>query len=85
MWPARESIVWWRIARIAEEHLKDRDTAIAYYTKICVDAQTSGRAFEAQIALHRLGAPVPELTAFKAYPGEPPSLDDPVDLQKGAQ
>lgn len=74
IWPGRESIVWWRMARLAEEHLGDRELAVRYYTRICTDAQTSGRAFEAQIALARLGAPVPELSAFAAYPGERPDL-----------
>lgn len=80
MWRGRESIVWWRIARIAEEHLKDRDLAVRYYTRICTDAQTSGRAFEAQKALAKLGAPIPELTAFSSYPGERPPLGNEAEV-----
>ncbi len=86
LWRGREGIVYWRIAQIAERKLKDRDLAVRYYTKLCEKAQTSGKAFEAQLALSRLGAPVPELTAFAAYKGpRPPLIDPPPPHQSQAE
>jgi len=79
-WRSREHLVWWRMARIAELHIKDNDAAIRYYTKICTDAQTSGKAFEAQIRLSLLGAPIPDLTAFASYTGPRPKLPAPGTL-----
>lgn len=66
--------IHWRIAQIAELEAHDLPLAIRYYTKICTGSQTSGKAFEAQVALAKLGAPVPELTAFAAYKGPRPEL-----------
>jgi tetratricopeptide (TPR) repeat protein len=73
LWNSREGILWWRMARLAER-VGRRDVAVTYFTKICTDAQTSGRAFEAQLALGRLGVKPPELTAFAAYQGEKPVI-----------
>jgi len=72
IWRGREAIVWWRMAVIAETKVHDRATAIRYYTRICIDGQTSGKAFEAQLALARLGVQPPELSAFATYPGAKP-------------
>ena len=72
IWAGREAIVWWRMAVLAETKLNDRATAIRYYTRICTDGQTSGKAFEAQLALARLGVQPPELSAFATYPGAKP-------------
>lgn len=79
-WRSREHLVWWRMARIAESQLKNPEMAIRYYTKICTQAQTSGKAFEAQIRLSLLGAPIPELTAFASYTGPRPPLPSPGTL-----
>lgn len=72
-WTSREGILWWRMAKLAEQ-VQRRDVAIVYYTKICTKAQTSGRAFESQLALGRLGVQPPELTAFAAYQGVKPVI-----------
>lgn len=61
MWRGKEGILWWRIAVIAERHLGDRDIAVAYYTRVVTHGAASGKGWEAQQALKRLGAPVPEL------------------------
>jgi tetratricopeptide (TPR) repeat protein len=50
---------YWRIAQMAERFLKDRDAAIRYYTKIIVESQSTGMAWESRLALKRLGAPLP--------------------------
>lgn len=73
VWRGREAIVWWRMAVIAER-LGDRAGAIAAYRRICTDAQTSGKAFEAQLALARLGEAPPPLTAFGALARPAPAL-----------
>lgn len=72
-WSSREGVLWWRMAKLAEQ-VNRRDVAIIYYRKICTDAQTSGRAFESQLALGRLGISPPELTAFAAYQGPKPVI-----------
>ena len=72
-WTSREGILWWRMAKLAEQ-VGRREVAITYYTKICTRAQTSGRAFESQLALGRLGVQPPELTAFAAYQGVKPVI-----------
>jgi tetratricopeptide (TPR) repeat protein len=53
--------IYWRIARIAEVHLKDRELAVEFYTRHIVETPASGWAYESQLALRRLGAPVPEI------------------------
>ncbi|MBA3684451.1 MAG: hypothetical protein H0W72_04340 [Planctomycetes bacterium] len=75
LWASREGQLWWRMAVLAER-LKRTEVAIAFYRKICTDAQTSGRAFEAQLALARLGVEPPELTAFASYEGPRPDFSD---------
>lgn len=56
--------IYWNMAKIAEEQLTNRTAAVKYYTKIITDEPTSGKAYESQIALRRLGAPVPEISIF---------------------
>lgn len=56
--------LWWRMAQLAERELKDPRRAIRWYTRVVTDAPTSGKGWEAQQALRRLGAPVPPLAFF---------------------
>lgn len=60
----REWQYCWRIARLAEEELKDRDLAIRYYRKIVIDYPKSGSAWESQQELKRLGAEPPPIRLF---------------------
>ena len=57
----REGIVYWRMAVLADRFLKDRTRAVKYYTKIITRVPASGKGYEAQLALKRLGAPMPSL------------------------
>jgi len=59
--------VLWRIAVIADR-VGDRDAAVRYYTKVITDAPTSGKPYEAQVALKRLGAPAPEIKLLRRRP-----------------
>jgi tetratricopeptide (TPR) repeat protein len=59
---------YWRIAQMSEQWLKDRDAAIKYYTKIIQEIPSSGKAYESQLALRRLGAPAPRLEHEKVAP-----------------
>ena len=59
-------MIYWNIAQMAENQMSNRNIAVQYYTKIITDEPTSGKAYEAQVALRRLGAPVPEITIFKS-------------------
>ncbi len=61
----REGPVYWRMANLADR-LGKNDIAIIYYTKIIEKTPTSGKAYESQLALKRLGAPVPEIKLFRA-------------------
>lgn len=61
----RQGPVYWRMAVMADRHLGDREEAAKYYTKIITETPTSGKAYEAQLALARLGAAVPEIRIFK--------------------
>lgn len=54
--------IYWRIAVLAEGRPGRLPVAVAYYQKIIRNAPTSGRAYEAQIALRRLAAGHPEVT-----------------------
>lgn len=65
----REGPVYWRAAVLAERELKDFPAAIEFYTKIVLITPTSGKAYEAQLALKRLGAPVPELLMLRTEAG----------------
>jgi len=50
----------WRCA-VMSEAIGNTPSAIKYYTQIINETPTSGKAFESQLALRRLGAPVPEI------------------------
>jgi tetratricopeptide (TPR) repeat protein len=71
---------YWRIAQMSERFLKNRGVAIKYYTKIINETPNSGKAYEAQLALRRLGAPVPEPPMMKflgaASGASPPPAGD---------
>lgn len=60
----REGPIYWRMAIMADRHVKDRDTAIEYYKKIIIKTPTSGKAYEAQLALKRLGVEPPKIELF---------------------
>jgi tetratricopeptide (TPR) repeat protein len=67
----REGPVYWRMAVMAEKFLKDRQNAVKYYTKIITLVPTSGKAYMSQLALAKLGAPVPKLEMFEEMMGSP--------------
>lgn len=60
----REGPLYWRMANLAEQ-VGDEPRAIEYYTKIIVKTPTSGKAYESQLALKRLGAEVPPIRLFQ--------------------
>lgn len=62
--PTGEGKTYWRIAVMSERDLKNFASAVKYYTLIISRTPTSGKAYEAQQALKRLGAPVPEMPTF---------------------
>lgn len=55
-----QGVWYWRAAVMSEQKLKDYPSAIKYYTKIIKETPNSGKAYEALIALKRLGAPLPK-------------------------
>jgi len=57
--------LFWRMAILAERFLEDRDLAVEYYGKVIRSGAASGKGYQAQLALERLGAPVPELRLFQ--------------------
>ena len=61
----REGLLYWRMAVLADRWLHNREVAVQYYTKIITQTPTSGMGYEAQLALKRLGAPVPEIAIFQ--------------------
>ena len=63
----REGLVYWRMAVLADRYLKDRKRAIKYYRKIIVAAPTSGKAYEAQLAMKKLGVEPPKIELFEKY------------------
>ena len=76
----REGPIYWRMAAMADRFLNDRDKAVEYYTKIITLVPTSGKAYEAQLALQRLGAPVPKIKVFENLMGDSgDSLDQPAE------
>lgn len=78
MQKGREGPMYWRIAVIADRKLEppDRATAVRYYTKIIKETPTSGKAYESQLALKRLGAPVPEIELFTAPSASAPATQN---------
>ena len=79
----REGPVYWRMAAMADRHLADREEAVKYYTRIIERTPTSGKAYEAQLALARLGAPVPEIRIFQTR-GKTASQEPPADRSEEA-
>jgi tetratricopeptide (TPR) repeat protein len=65
-----EGPLLWRCAVLAER-TSNRDSAVRYYAKIVTDAPNSGKAYESQLALKRLGAPVPEINIFRKATSQP--------------
>ncbi len=63
--------IYWRMAVIADRELKDTAAAGKFYTKIIVETPYSGKAYESQLALKRLGMPVPEIQIFKVPTAQP--------------
>ena len=61
----REGPTYWRMANLADR-VGNNDVAITYYTKIIEKTPTSGKAYESQLALKRLSAPVPQIKLFRA-------------------
>lgn len=61
----REGPIYWRMANLADR-LGRKDVAIRYYTRIIQKTPTSGKAYESQLALKRLGAPIPEIRLFSS-------------------
>lgn len=57
--------LFWRMAVLAERFLEDRELAVEYYGKVIRSGAASGKGYQAQIALERLGAPVPELKLYE--------------------
>jgi tetratricopeptide (TPR) repeat protein len=56
---------YWRIAQMSERFLKNRDASVKYYTKIITETPNSGKAYESELGLRRLGAPIPESQMMK--------------------
>ncbi len=52
----KEAILYWRMANLADARLNDPKTAIACYRKILQITPTSGKAYEAGLALKRLSS-----------------------------
>ena len=61
-WPdqGNQGPTYWRCALLADKYLDQRETAVKYYTKIITETPNSGKAYEALLALKRLGAPLPD-------------------------
>jgi tetratricopeptide (TPR) repeat protein len=57
---------YWQIAHLADKMLSNRAVAVTYYTKIITETPQSGKGYESQLALRRLGAPVPDIHIFRA-------------------
>jgi tetratricopeptide (TPR) repeat protein len=55
------SMIYWRMATIAEKVPNALQTSVNYYQKIIRITPTSGRAFESQLALERLSKAHPEM------------------------
>ena len=62
--------VLWRVAVISET-IGNLPTAIKYYTKNIIETPNSGKAYESQLALKRLGAPAPEIQLRKVRSAAP--------------
>ena len=71
----REGPIYWRMAVLADRFLDDHPRAVTYYTHIIERTPSSGKAYEAQLALRRLGAPVPKIKIYARTSDERPSRD----------
>ena len=60
----REWMFYWRLARLGEEELHDRDLAVRYYRRIVTDYAKCGAAWEAQQEMKRLGVEPPPIRLF---------------------
>src|SRR5699024_5230576 len=49
---------------VRSERIGNAASAVGYYARVIVETPTSGKAYESQLALQRLDAPVPEITLF---------------------
>ncbi len=63
--PERAGGLYWRMAVIAQRHLNDNQNAEKYYRKIIEITPTSGKAYEAQLALKRMGIDPPAIRSLK--------------------
>jgi tetratricopeptide (TPR) repeat protein len=75
--------VWWRVAQLGER-VGDVPTAIRFYTRIVTEAAVSGKAYESQMALKRLGAPVPKIRLGTAGSAEPAPATQPTTVPMSA-
>jgi tetratricopeptide (TPR) repeat protein len=57
--PANQGPAFWRAAQVAERQLKEPKIAAKYYRKIILDTPTSGKAYQAALALQAMGEQVP--------------------------
>jgi len=81
----REGPFYWRMAVMADRYLNDRDRAIKYYTLIIKKVPTSGKCYESQLALKRLGAPVPKIEIYKKSAPAPSGDKTPTKQQQVAK
>lgn len=58
---------YWRCAQLAERYLDRPDVAAKYYAKIITETPKSGKAYQAMLALRRLGKPVPSSPLFERF------------------
>lgn len=58
---------YWRCAQMAERYLDRPDLAAKYYAKIITETPKSGKAYQAMLALRRLGQPVPRSPLFERF------------------
>jgi len=56
-----EGPFYWRVAMVADRYVKDRDVAVGFYAKVIRLASSSGKGYEAQLAMKRLGAKESEI------------------------
>lgn len=58
---------YWRCAQLAERYLDRPDIAAKYYAKIITETPKSGKAYQAMLALRRMGRPVPSSPLFERF------------------
>lgn len=62
----RQHEILWRIARMAERDLGDKQLAAEYYRRLIIERPSSGKGWEAQQRLIALGEQPPELRLYDA-------------------